>query len=247
MDDQDDDQDPPIFTAVSSSVRQLYLLLRCIGFAEKANVQITEEGLRFSVEETSVMEGLTPPKTPTLHTPKLTPNPRLRLPRQIPLHNIHLQRSTTRAPTNPIIIPKHSRLRRRNNPQPHILHLPPLPPRNPPNLRSNRPIQQHQNPLAAPKPKHRHPSLRPHNPRNLQPLPPLLSLARKPPNHHPHRIQHPHNLRSNNLPTRLHNRHPLLPTTHSRQDHNESTLALRRHQRTRQHRAREIIPRSQNA
>ncbi|ORY16625.1 Rad1/Rec1/Rad17 [Clohesyomyces aquaticus] len=53
----DDEDDAPILTAVSSSARQLYLLLRCINFAEKAHVQISEEGLKFSVDEASVMEG----------------------------------------------------------------------------------------------------------------------------------------------------------------------------------------------
>jgi len=47
----------PIFTAVSSSARQLFLLLRCISFSTKAQVQITDEGLRFSAEESSVIEG----------------------------------------------------------------------------------------------------------------------------------------------------------------------------------------------
>jgi cell cycle checkpoint protein len=50
--------DLPIFNAVSSSARQLFLLLRCISFSPKAQVQISEEGLRFSVEESSVMEGM---------------------------------------------------------------------------------------------------------------------------------------------------------------------------------------------
>jgi cell cycle checkpoint protein len=53
----EDDDAPPVLTAVSSSARQLYLLLRCINFAEKAHVQISEEGLKFSVEEASAMEG----------------------------------------------------------------------------------------------------------------------------------------------------------------------------------------------
>lgn len=47
----------PVLTAVSSSARQLYLLLRCINFSEKAHVQISDEGLKFSVDEASVMEG----------------------------------------------------------------------------------------------------------------------------------------------------------------------------------------------
>ncbi|KAL1984079.1 hypothetical protein VTN96DRAFT_9579 [Rasamsonia emersonii] len=48
----------PIFTAVSSNANHLYTLLRCIGFASKASVQITPEGIRFSVEESRVMQGL---------------------------------------------------------------------------------------------------------------------------------------------------------------------------------------------
>lgn len=47
----------PIFSAVSSSARQLYSLLRCIGFAPKAQVQISGDGLRFAVEESRVMQG----------------------------------------------------------------------------------------------------------------------------------------------------------------------------------------------
>jgi cell cycle checkpoint protein len=49
---------PPIFSAVSNSAHQLYTLLRCIGFASKAFVQITPDGIRFSVEEGRVMQGL---------------------------------------------------------------------------------------------------------------------------------------------------------------------------------------------
>jgi cell cycle checkpoint protein len=49
---------PPIFTAISTSARQLYLLLRCISFVPKAEVQITPEGLRFSAEEARVIQGL---------------------------------------------------------------------------------------------------------------------------------------------------------------------------------------------
>jgi cell cycle checkpoint protein len=50
--------EPPVFTAASTSARQLYLLLRCINFAPKAEVQITAEGLRFSAEESHVVQGL---------------------------------------------------------------------------------------------------------------------------------------------------------------------------------------------
>ena len=52
--------DRPLFTAVSGSARQLYQLLRCLNFAAKAQVRITEEGLRFTAEESQVMQGLTP-------------------------------------------------------------------------------------------------------------------------------------------------------------------------------------------
>ncbi|EKG18298.1 Repair protein Rad1/Rec1 [Macrophomina phaseolina MS6] len=48
---------PPILSAVSSSARQLFILLRCIGFAQKARVQISEDGLRFSAEDNRVMQG----------------------------------------------------------------------------------------------------------------------------------------------------------------------------------------------
>lgn len=47
----------PIFKAVSSSARQLFQLLNCIRFAPKAQVQINDEGLRFAVEESRVMQG----------------------------------------------------------------------------------------------------------------------------------------------------------------------------------------------
>ncbi|KAJ5138552.1 uncharacterized protein N7515_003400 [Penicillium bovifimosum] len=48
----------PLFTAVSSNAHHLYTLLSCIGFAHKATVQITPEGIRFSVEEGRVIQGL---------------------------------------------------------------------------------------------------------------------------------------------------------------------------------------------
>ncbi|KAF2483237.1 Rad1/Rec1/Rad17 [Neohortaea acidophila] len=46
----------PMFTAVTSSSRQLLLLLRCISFAKMAQVRISAEGIRFSTEEGSAME-----------------------------------------------------------------------------------------------------------------------------------------------------------------------------------------------
>ncbi|KAH6642873.1 Rad1/Rec1/Rad17 [Boeremia exigua] len=48
--------EPPVLAAVSSSARQLFTLLRCIAFAPKAHVIIGDEGLKFSVDEASVME-----------------------------------------------------------------------------------------------------------------------------------------------------------------------------------------------
>jgi cell cycle checkpoint protein len=79
----------PIFTAISSSARQLYLLLRCVSFSSKALVQITPEGLRFSVEETRAMQGLAfldkalfttyifnpPPSISPTHSPSLSTDP----------------------------------------------------------------------------------------------------------------------------------------------------------------------------
>ncbi|KAI9660006.1 MAG: ssDNA endodeoxyribonuclease [Bathelium mastoideum] len=46
-----------LLSATSANARQLYVLLRCINFGSFAQVQISHDGLRFSVEETSVMEG----------------------------------------------------------------------------------------------------------------------------------------------------------------------------------------------
>ncbi|KAJ5777824.1 Repair protein Rad1/Rec1/Rad17 [Penicillium odoratum] len=48
----------PLFTGVSNNAHHLYTLLSCIGFTSRATVQITPEGLRFSVEEGRVIQGL---------------------------------------------------------------------------------------------------------------------------------------------------------------------------------------------
>ncbi|KAJ5476527.1 hypothetical protein N7475_002256 [Penicillium sp. IBT 31633x] len=48
----------PLFSGISSNAHHLYTLLSCIGFAPKATVQITPDGLRFSVEEGRVIQGL---------------------------------------------------------------------------------------------------------------------------------------------------------------------------------------------
>jgi hypothetical protein len=92
--EMDEEDALPILTAVSSSARQLYILLRCVNFAEKAHVQISDEGLKFSVDEASVMEGTSPSFLPHLNL--LTPS-RLRIPLQIPLHSLHLPRTLTRS------------------------------------------------------------------------------------------------------------------------------------------------------
>ncbi|KAK7545024.1 Rad1/Rec1/Rad17 [Phyllosticta citribraziliensis] len=47
----------PIFSAVSSSARQLFILLRCISFAPRARLRISKDGLSFTVEENRVAQG----------------------------------------------------------------------------------------------------------------------------------------------------------------------------------------------
>ena len=52
-----DTETTPVFSAVSSSARQLSQLLKCIDFASKAQVQITKDGVRFTAEDSQVMQG----------------------------------------------------------------------------------------------------------------------------------------------------------------------------------------------
>lgn len=47
----------PLFRAVSTSPRPLYQLLRCIDFAQRVHVQITEDGIRFAADNSRVMQG----------------------------------------------------------------------------------------------------------------------------------------------------------------------------------------------
>ena len=47
-----------LFNALTTSARQLFLLLRCISFAAKVDVQITPQGLRFSAEESRAVQGV---------------------------------------------------------------------------------------------------------------------------------------------------------------------------------------------
>lgn len=58
MADHNSDLDMPEFVATSTSARQLFLLLRCINFGDKVQMQISDEGVRFSVEDSAVMEGM---------------------------------------------------------------------------------------------------------------------------------------------------------------------------------------------
>lgn len=51
------DSELPLFAAVSGSAKQLFQLLRCVGFSLKAQVRISKEGLRFTVEDSRVMQG----------------------------------------------------------------------------------------------------------------------------------------------------------------------------------------------
>jgi cell cycle checkpoint protein len=48
----------PLFTAVSSSARQLYQLLKCINFSSKGYVEITKDGLKVSAQDSQVMQGV---------------------------------------------------------------------------------------------------------------------------------------------------------------------------------------------
>ena len=48
-----------MLSAVSTSVRQLFLILRCISFAPKAELRIMRDGLRFCVDEARVIQGIT--------------------------------------------------------------------------------------------------------------------------------------------------------------------------------------------
>lgn len=63
----DDDDGPPIFRAVSSSTRQIFQLLNCIRFAPKAQIQISDGGIRVSVEESRVIQGETSCSLPLIH------------------------------------------------------------------------------------------------------------------------------------------------------------------------------------
>ncbi|RCI08043.1 hypothetical protein L249_7801 [Ophiocordyceps polyrhachis-furcata BCC 54312] len=48
----------PVLQAVATSTRPLFQLLRCINFAPRVHVQITEEGIRFAADHARVMQGV---------------------------------------------------------------------------------------------------------------------------------------------------------------------------------------------
>lgn len=48
----------PLFRAVATSTRPLYQLLKCINFAPRVHVQITEDGVRFAADHARVMQGV---------------------------------------------------------------------------------------------------------------------------------------------------------------------------------------------
>lgn len=111
----------PIFSAVSSSARQLFILLRCISFAPRARLQINEDGLRFSVEEARVMQGWL--AVFVLLSIRLTTR-RLLVPGQGSLYHIPLQ-----------LFSRFTDLRRRIRPRcPSLFHQSTRPPRNAANL-----------------------------------------------------------------------------------------------------------------
>jgi cell cycle checkpoint protein len=80
---------PPILTAVSSSARQLFMLLRCIAFSSKAHITIGEEGLKISVNEVSAMEGAFPFVRSAIV-------PKLMQPPEVPLHHLRFPRPRPR-------------------------------------------------------------------------------------------------------------------------------------------------------
>jgi cell cycle checkpoint protein len=57
MENHSHDSESPAFVATSTSARQLFMLLRCISFGDKVQMHISDDGVRFSVEDSSVMEG----------------------------------------------------------------------------------------------------------------------------------------------------------------------------------------------
>ncbi len=51
------DAPAPVFRAMATSTRPIYQLLRCISFANKVHVEISEDGIKFIADHTRVMQG----------------------------------------------------------------------------------------------------------------------------------------------------------------------------------------------
>jgi hypothetical protein len=49
----------PIFSATTTSARQLFNLLKCCGFQSRAQMELLPEGIKVTVEDSRVMQGLT--------------------------------------------------------------------------------------------------------------------------------------------------------------------------------------------
>ncbi|MBE3045320.1 hypothetical protein IMZ48_22770 [Candidatus Bathyarchaeota archaeon] len=68
----------PILRAKTSSTRPLYMLLRCINFASKVHVEISESGIRLSADNARVMQGKEASLVPAIRRRTiLTENPRI--------------------------------------------------------------------------------------------------------------------------------------------------------------------------
>ncbi|KAL1902682.1 checkpoint clamp complex protein Rad1 [Sporothrix stenoceras] len=53
-----DTQAPPFFRAMATSTRPIYQLLRCVSFANKVHVEISDDGIKFIADHTRVMQGM---------------------------------------------------------------------------------------------------------------------------------------------------------------------------------------------
>lgn len=76
MEDQGQEEEgpPPVFDALTTSARQIFILLKCIGFMSKAQMQISSDGMRVTVEDSHVMQG-TNQNTTSLSPPPPHPAP----------------------------------------------------------------------------------------------------------------------------------------------------------------------------
>ncbi|KAL7271932.1 checkpoint clamp complex protein Rad1 [Rhizina undulata] len=51
------EEEEPLFSAVTSSTRTLYSLLKCISFSPTAQIQVSNDGIRVTVEDSRIMQG----------------------------------------------------------------------------------------------------------------------------------------------------------------------------------------------